>query len=307
MGLILALLPPLSSSAAEVSAEFEEAPRWFDGRVTLRLAPEFVSGEYGTGEETRITTVPLSLRYEFQNVGFTPYAFDRLSLSVSVPFVRVEGPGGVVTGTGGPVVLRGRGRGGSANPIGAVSDTHEEGLGDILISTAYHFLPPPGKALPWITLSGTVKAPSASESRQLGTGEADYSVFAEAYQPLGGFGVFAGAGYRFMGDPDGIDLDDRWLASAGFDVEVNSHLSVGLAYDFREATVSSLSDAHEFSPWLSIRPGSGYRIEPYGLIGASSGSADYGIGIRLSWSREIRGRSPNEDPRWWPSRTRETN
>jgi hypothetical protein len=110
-----------------------------------------------------------------------------------------------------------------------------------------------------------------------------------------------------MGSSDGLNLKDRWLASAGFDVEVSSSMSAGLTYDYREAAASSASDAHEFSPWLSIRTGGGFRVQPYGILGASDGSPDYGVGLRLSWSIQTGELISSSKRSELPSRTDQVN
>ena len=131
--------------------------------------------------------------------------------------------------------------------------------------------------------------------------------YSELYQPLGRFGLFAGANYRFMGDPDGIDLNDRWLASGGFDAQISARLSIGASYDYREASISSVSDAHELSPWLGIRVGDRFRLEPFGLVGLSSASPDFGLGLRLSFSTTLGPEGRAAPSRRLPSRTEQEN
>ena len=280
----------------------DDPPGWTRGRLTLRIAPEFSSGDYGDDSDTDVWYVPLSVRYQFTEFPLTSYQYDRLTLGVTIPYIRVNGPGGVVGGTGGPIDIHGQER--SPAVLGdSTTASDEAGLGDILLKLFYHLLPAPSSKLPWLTVSGKIKIPSASESKGLGTGEADYTLFSELYQPLGAWGIFAGGGYRFMGDPEDFDLNDRWLASAGFDVQLASAVSAGLSYDYRESTTSSSAAAHELSPWLSFGVFGAFRIEPYGLIGLSSGSPDYGLGVRLSWSGRTGTRSVSADRRKLPSRT----
>lgn len=282
----------------------DDPSSWTRGRLTLRMTPEFSSGDYGENSDTEIWYVPFLVRYQFTEFPLTPYRHDRLALAVTIPYISIDGPGGVVGGTGGPIDIHGQGVGGGGMG-GSTTASDESGLGDILLNVSYHAFPPRGSKLPWLTVSGKIKLPTASESKGLGTGETDYTLFSELYQSLGlgRVGLFAGAGYRFMGEPNGIDLNDRWLASAGVDAELVPALSVGLSYDYREAATSSSSAAHEISPWLGFQVSDDLRIEPYGIIGLSSASPDYGFGARLSWSRFTGSRDQTPDRRKLPPRT----
>ena len=273
----------------QATGEEGKLPNPLAGRLTLSSAPEFSSGDYGQSENTEVWYVPFSAKYEFSDLAITSYDRDRLSFKITIPFIRIDGPSGIIWGTGAPIVGSGRGQsagpggGGPVVPIETI-DSEESGLGDLIVSASYGIRPPVESPLPWFLVSAKVKIPTASESKGLGTGKADYTVFSEIYKPMGQIGFFVGGGYRFMGDPKDFELQNRWLASVGLDLEISNRVGVGVSYDYREGATSSSPDAHEISPWITIHLDRGLRVDPYAVFGLSNGSPSYGAGLRFSWS-----------------------
>lgn len=76
---------------------------------------DYSSGDYGAAEDTEILVIPFVLRAPTSNLAFT----------ASVPYIRIDGPAGVVLGPGGEP-LPGTGTGAGVR----------EGIGDLNLGAA---------------------------------------------------------------------------------------------------------------------------------------------------------------------------
>jgi len=117
----------------------------------IGMGADFSSGDYGTGQDTEIFSVPVTFKY----------VTDPWTLRLMVPYIEITGSGDVVGGTDTPVVI------GSPSTRGSQS-----GLGDIVSGISYAILPT-NDAMPLIEFTGKVKFPTADESKGLGTGGFD--------------------------------------------------------------------------------------------------------------------------------------
>jgi hypothetical protein len=61
-------------------------------------------------------------------------------------------------------------------------------------------------------------------------------------------------------------------------------LSGSLAFDWRESSIKGVPDSKELSPALSIRVSERARFGPYGVVGFSDSSPDWGIGAMSTWN-----------------------
>jgi hypothetical protein len=157
----------------------------------------------------------------------------------------------------------------------------------VVLGVAYVFYPEPSSALPAVELSTTVKIGTGDPGKGLGTGENDYTLQADFSKAFGSLVPFAGLGYRFVGDPPGRDLRDKWLAYAGVSASFGRRISVGFSYDWSQSASPNNSDSHELSPFASFKFGRSFAINPYAVIGLSQNSPDWGLGLqfRVSYDR----------------------
>ena len=128
----------------------------------IRFVPAYFSGDFGTGISTGMTYLPLIFI-----LGST-----RQELRVTVPYLSVT--------TSQPVTFVGN----EIIPRGSGGRTNESGLGDIVAREEYFFLEG-GRRRPWISGLIRIKAPTADDTRGLGTGEWDYGPGGAVIQPLG--------------------------------------------------------------------------------------------------------------------------
>lgn len=267
------LVLPVPRAGADEGA----VPPWLRGELTFGAGFDYSSGDYGADEDTDIWYAPFSVAYLFDHFWPTPFENDQLELKVTVPYLRIKGPGDVVGGIGGPVVVDGGG-----------SRKADDGLGDVLVKASYLLFPPAESWLPAVELGAKVKIPTARESEGLGTGEPAYSVQLDLYKRFGRVTPVIGVGYRIPEDARDFDLQSSLFASVGASVRITERLATGLFYDWREAASSSASDAHELFPFLSFELRDGVRVVPYAVVGFTDGSPDYGTGLQLRFSIGVR-------------------
>lgn len=231
-------------------------------RVTASTGLDFDSGNFGTDTDTGIWFVPSSLKLEW----------DPFFIKVTVPYVIVDGDVVLIDGQpeGGP------GFGGTRN-----------GIGDITLSGGYVYFPT-SRFLPVVELSGKVKFATANEDKGLGTGQENYSLQLDVSKQFGWLTPFGAVGYKFIGKPPDFRFNDKLFASGGFSARLGDRLSVGVVYDWAESAVSGRPDIQEISPFASFRFGSNFSIDPYVLVGLTSASPDWGMGVqfRFFWDND---------------------
>ncbi|HPH06860.1 MAG TPA: hypothetical protein PL131_13400 [Methylotenera sp.] len=232
-----------------------------EGHVTFTTGVDYSSGKYGQSQSTDITYIPLIGKYEF----------DDTTIKLTVPWVKITGPGDVVGGSG-PVVL-----GQSNRPI-----TTESGLGDIVLSVS-QTVAQIGSSKPlMLDLTGKIKFATASESKGLGTGKNDYTISLDAYKSVAhSLTLFGDIGYKVLGDPSGVKLDDVWFSSAGVSYKINPSSSAGMMANIRQATQSTSDPMRELTLFASHKFNAQYKLQGYLSHGYSDATADWGGGMML--------------------------
>ena len=219
---------------------------------------DYTTGDYGTGDDTEILTLPFSARYEV----------DRWTYKLTVPFVRISGPSDVVSGVG-PV----------GRPGGRGNDT-ASGMGDPVFAATYATLIDPER--PMLDLTGKLKLGIADED--IGTGEHDVMFQADVYQSFGAWTPFGTLGYRFLGDPSGVNLKNGFYLAAGTSYRLDEVTSVGGVFDWRQRTVSGSDNAFELTGFVTRQVNDQWKVQAYLLKGFTDGSPDYGLGANASYA-----------------------
>src|SRR5436189_2269778 len=98
----LAVLPALLLASAAIAAE---------GELSAGAGIDYSKGNYGTGSETKILSIPFMARYDS----------DPWKLKATIPYLPVTGQGDVIPG----IVRNGRGKRG---------ETTESGIGDSVLA-----------------------------------------------------------------------------------------------------------------------------------------------------------------------------
>lgn len=248
----IALAAMVTAAALPAPALAQDAPA--DGSLSVTTGVDWSSGDYGTGSDTNILVVPLSLRYKTGN----------LRVSVTQPWLRIDGSSAIVgNGSGGVIIDPNAPR------------TTRSGLGDLTVGASY--LIPEDSLGFGLDLSARVKLPTASRSKGLGTGKTDVTVGAELSKTFGVITPFASIGYRMPGDPEGIDLRNAWTASGGASIAMGRSVLIA-SYDYRESTSRLARDSHELFGAVSTPVSDALNLTVYGSAGLSEGAPDYGVG-----------------------------
>jgi len=255
----------LLGSWAHAKDQDAQLPWWRldQGEWRLSTGVDYSSGDYGESEDTDILYIPVGLRY----------ATDAWTFKVTVPYLRSEGPGNVVGAGDGGIVVGGP---------GGETET-ESGLGDVVTAITYT-LPGPAENGTFIDFTGKVKFVTADDDKCLGTGENDYYAQLDLATTLGAFTPLIPAGYRFVGEPSGAELDDVFYGSVGTDYRFTRSTSAGLLYDFREASSSTADDSSEVFAYVSHRFNPTIAMTVYGATGFTDGSPDLNVGLQLNWT-----------------------
>ena len=130
-------------------------------------------------------------------------------------------------------------------------------------------------------LTGKVKFATADENKGLGTGESDYSVQADLYKFMGDFTLLGSLGYKYRGDPTGIDLDNVLMASAGGTYRFSPDVKGGLIFDYRESAISGSDSIQELTGFVSRRIAESWRLQVFVLTGFTDSSPDWGGGFQI--------------------------
>lgn len=236
-------------------------------RFKVSLGYHFSAGDYGSSATTTINYVPLVVTGEI----------DRWTLQLTIPFLRIDGPAGIIEGPNGPI---------------ETTDGESEGLGDLLARGAYlvpvrYFLPEEiawQRWVPYVDLIGLVKFPTASRSAGLGTGEFDFGLEVELTWALGRFTPFATAGVRFLGSPPDTHLSDVFVGSIGGLYRILDSLSGGLLLDYRQSPSPSTGQRLELVPFASWQFAPPWSVESYVSAGLADGSPDVGVGVQFGYT-----------------------
>lgn len=229
----------------------------------FKIGAGYDQGDFGTSDTTHSVFVPVTLRY----LG------ERFQLGVTAALVYLDTESSVVIVDGLPVPAEQRRR------------TDEVGFGDLVFRGRYYALDDagPDSVVPALTPFLKVKAPTADESKGLGTGEWDVGFGLEFDKQFREFFILGDVSYTFMGDPPGQHLRDRPGASLGIGRFFTPGLAVIGLLDWRRSLVRGQDDPLELVGIGQIKLARTLTLSPYTFIGLTEGSPDFGIGAELSW------------------------
>jgi len=251
--------------AAACLSLFTATSAFADGKTSVSVGFDYVQGDYGTPETTKTMTIPLSVKHE---TGLW-------TMKASLPFVKAEGTFNRDLGFDDSGNLDDNGQ-----PLGKRS---ESGFSDLTLALAYTLVERPnGFAL---DLGGKAKIATGNKDKTLITsGENDYSVQVDAFQPLGGLAVFATLGYTIKGEPAGASYSNPFFGTVGFSVPLAAGNQIGAAWDYREKISANGDPVSELSLFYSLKLDPQNKMQAYLIHGISDGSPDIGGGIVYSHS-----------------------
>lgn len=244
-------------SGAALAAAFIASPAVAQS-ITVSTGVDYSEGDFGTDTDTSVLVVPLSVRS----------SWEKFSISASVPYLEIDGSSSVVGGGSGPIVI---------DPT--APETKRSGIGDLSIRARYDVAEFAGAEL---SVNGRAKLPTGSEAKGLSTGELDFSGGFELAATTGVIQPFGEVGYRVLGDPDGVELQNGFYGSVGTSVLMGGGV-VGIAsYDYVSASVDTIEDTQSIFAGLVLPVSDKFSLTGYGTAGLSESAADYGVGLLLS-------------------------
>lgn len=229
-------------------------PAIAENQFSLGSGFDYSSGKYGNTVSTDILYVPVTGKYETEDFTF----------KLTVPYISITGPGGVVRGIGrfGRVITR-------------TTKTTNSGLGDVTSSLTYGAYSDESLAL---DLVGNVKLGTADAQKGLGTGENDYSGQVDGYYSLDETTLFATAGYKTYGLPAGQSLSNTSYGTIGVGQKIDKEISMGAMFDAAESASTTSAATQELTVYLSNKISPALKFQVNVLRGFSTASPDYGFG-----------------------------
>jgi len=245
----------LAGSAAPACAE--------DWKMSALVSCD--TGKYGTADRMTSVYIPLTLKRYFLAA----------SASVTVPYLRQSSNGQVVRVGGNPVRVNKAVTATTAGPS-------ESGLGDIMLRGNYPLLQE-GPSSFDLALTGSLKLPTASESRGLGTGKLDAGAGLEfAKEASEGWTLLADGYYTLVGEPSGADYDNQLSLDFGFYRPLENDLGLTVLYETRSAIVPGNPGPRDLAGTLDYKASDGNRYSAGLLLGLSDGSPDLGVSFGVS-------------------------
>ena len=249
------------------------------GRLTATTGFDFRRGDYGLERDTELWYVPLTLKFTLEELGWTPIQGDQLEFGVTASYLHLRGPVDVVTAGVETVPV--------TRDVATNRSQRDRGIGDVILRGTYLWRPYPTDPWPAVELTGRLKLPTGDEAQGLGLGALEASAQLDLYRSFGPITPFGSVGYRVFESTSEFALDDGFSTAAGLIARVHETASVGLFLDWREAASPSVDDPLELTPYLAVRTGSALTWTPYGVVGFSDGSPDFGFGLQVSVGLEV--------------------
>lgn len=229
-----------------------------DGKLSLSSGLDYSTGDYGTGDTTQVWAIPVNLKYRLGNYSF----------NLGMSYLNVRGKQ-TITPDGEPIV------GG-----GTVQTTH--GAGDVTASATVANVIDDRDYFLGMDLTAKIKFGTADEQKGLGSGENDYALQASFFKTLGNWTPYLDLGYRWKGDPVGIDYRNVWYGTAGSSYRLSAAWSVGGDYSWRERLTTGGDAVSEVSIFADYKLTANNKLNLYGVAGFSNASPDWGAGMTLS-------------------------
>jgi hypothetical protein len=303
------------------AAAYTPAPVEFTPLPLRRWRASFATGyEYDSGlaGDTTQQFIPFAARLEY----------GAFAVSVATSRVSIEGEY-VVGGFSIPglsaarleaALARINERLGSSVTLADIADLSLDtsGVGDTLVSLSYTWFDP-DRWLPFIELTTSVKLPTASAQKRIGTGETDWILQVDLAKPIGRVTPFASLAYRFNGGPISlgqrsvpitsqavIDLTNQTaivldaaripvnnsvLATVGSSMLLsdslvqlagqNLGLYAGVLYDFEQSPFEGVDDAHELAAYMTFDLFGRLQFGPSFLVGLSRSAPKWGIATQF--------------------------
>ena len=236
---------------------------------------EYSTGKYGNTQSTDITYIPATLSY----------ASGRAAFGLTLSYISITGPGGVIQSFG-RIASPGSPMGGGGMHYGmsgqgsTQTTTTNSGMGDVVTSAAYRLYAAESMSLDVV---GKIKFGTADANKGLGTGKNDYAAQFDGHFRLGDADtLFATAGYKIVGAPAGIATNNVAYGTLGLDHLLDGDTRIGAMYNAAQSAFATGAALREVDAYVSQNVSSDTMLQFVLLKGLSDGSPDSGGKLLLS-------------------------
>lgn len=229
-----------------------------DTTSSLSTGFDYSSGKYGGASSTEVLYIPVIGKVQFDN----------LFLKLTVPYIRVTSAGGVV--------VRGMGM---LKVATSTRTSTQSGLGDVVASAGYTILES-GNLL--LDLVGNVKFGTADAAKNLGTGANDYSAQLDGYYQLAKTSLFATAGYKVLGAPVGVQVNNIAYGTLGVSQKTGETTSAGVMLDAAQGSNALSPGTRELTVFVANRVSRTLKVQANLMKGFSDSSPDFGGGVMVT-------------------------
>jgi hypothetical protein len=158
----------------------------------------------------------------------------------------------------------------------------ESGIGDVEAFLSYNVCH--GVKTDWSAVfTGSVKLPTADDSKGLGSGKTDYGLAFDLSRAIGRFTPSIGFGYRIIGNPSGADLRNYFCASLGVGYWISNATNLNLTFESNQRSSASSNVDNELSLGLNHHLGKVWDFEAHGLVGLSQAAPNLGVGASVRY------------------------
>ncbi len=256
------ILAAASPALAQDSSEPQNVSPKDEMRFQLFTGVDHLEGDVGEGldYETSFATTGVAMTK------------GRFSTSASLPYISSTAPQEVIVNQGGLFGTPLLGTSGTQN-----GQVKREGIGDLSLSAAYQ-LPVSGVNA---SIGASVKVPTASREKGLGTGKVDYGVSGQLSRKMGAVVPFVGAGYTIIGEPENFETRNTLSGTAGSHLLLGKNSALTASYSYQQSASSSIGDSQSINMGFGTNLTRSVRIGVDGAVGLSDAAPDTRVGLKL--------------------------
>lgn len=231
---------------------------WAETTKSLSTGFDLSTGKYGGTTSTNILYIPVIGKIEIDDVFF----------KLTVPYISVSSAGTAVTKGMGPFKVS-----------TSTKVITQSGLGDIIATAGYIFYEDDSFLL---DVAGNIKFGTADANKNLGTGANDYSAQLDGYYTFNKTTLFATAGYKIIGAPAGITVNNIAYGTLGISQKIDDKISAGLMLDVAQSSTELSPGTREITVYASKKLSKTLKVQANLMKGFSDSSPDFGGGMMIT-------------------------
>lgn len=158
------------------------------------------------------------------------------------------------------------------------------GIGDTYVYGEFRILGNP-LGLAALNVTGTLKFPTASAEKNMGTGKWDYSIGLSLQKFAYPFSLFLDGGYLIIGDPIGVTYQDPFIFGAGVGrMFGQGRYSVLFYYQYYSRILSGYQPPQQLNVAGFARLSTRVVVSANFIVGFSESSPDFGVLTTIEYS-----------------------